>query len=380
MKLVTFAQSPQDIKECQQASLVRDVLIETRDLARLGSLSLAQACELAESARKSGLRSVLVWDVLMTERVYQAIADKLEQFPFELFDAIRVADLGAAHWVCENTTQPIHLMVEAGSHNTSALEGWLHHFGDRLERFVVSHELPEASLGEMVESLPVEFEILGAGRIELFYSPRPLLSKNFEFDQDLKIEVTSASENSHNRQFPTVETVHGTLMFLHRDRFVLNRWKIIEKLGIAATRVDLRHLSPKGHSCEGLAALSAALEAGEEIVWPVPSGAPFKHSNNTTRQFKRLRPKFALERADSVAQVIACESERFTVFRAFRRCSLDSQLRVAIPTGEELFLGSMKFQDVQRRPINSCDDDQVFFSPWIRKASPGSLLFIDSIE
>jgi putative protease len=380
MQLVTFVQSLNDIQECQQASLVRDVLVEPRDISRLGCLSLAQACELAKHAREAGLRPILVWDVLMTEWVYKRVIGKLEQVPFESFHAIRVADLGAANWVCENTTRPIHLMVEAGSHNTRALDGWLRHFGDRLERLVVSHELPEASLAAMVDSLPVEFEILGAGRIELFYSPRPLLSKNFEFDQDMKIEVTSASENSHNRQFPTIETAHGTMMFLDRDRFVLNRWKILEKLGISATRVDLRHLSPKGHSCVGLAALSRSLEIGEEILWPVPSGAPFKHSNNTTRQFNRLRPRLALERGDCVAQVIACESERFTVFRAFRRCSLDSRLRVAIPTGEELFLGSMKFQDVQRRPIESCENDQVFVSPWIRKAGPGSLLFLDSVE
>jgi putative protease len=382
MQLVTFVSSEADILECAKNSLITEVLIETQLLARVGQLSLQQAREVAELAQANGLRPILVWDILMTEPVFQKTVASLEDQFLSKFAAVRVADLGAAYWLKQKGAPKIQLILEAGSHNLTAILGWEEYFGECLQSLIVSHELPEASLQLICKSVRSPVEILGAGRVELFYSPRPLLSQNFSPGANGLIEVTSASEDSHKREFPTVESAHGTMMYLHRDRFILQRWLILEQLGLAQLRVDLRHLSGPGRAAEGIGQLVQQIETGAEIKWPVASGQPFKHSNNTTRQFGRLRSKLAGRRGlrGCVAEVVASETECYTVYKVIRAASLVGPFRFEFTTGDELVLEKLSLRDLEDQPVSYCEEDQILLSPWVRKAGPGSLVFVEGVE
>jgi putative protease len=324
------------------------------------------------------LNPVLVWDILMTQAQFRRIESDLIPADFEHFYAIRVADLGAAHWVVSKTSRSVELICEAGSHNIDALCAWCDIFKDRLSRLVVSHEIPESDLAELCRQVPGSVEILGAGRIEMFYSPRPLLSKNFELGSDGTREVTVSSPDSHNRPFPVVETVHGTMMYLHRDRFILDRWRKFVDMGVASLRVDLRHLSAPGHSAEGIEAIVQSIENAEVPGWPRATSAPFRQANNTLRSSARIRERLDRVRSSAcVAQVIASESERYTVFQVVRAAEIKSGLQVIVPTGEELVLPTTNFRDSRNNPVVSFVPGQILVTPWIRKLVPGSVLMTE---
>ena len=96
------------------------------------------------------------------------------------FSAIRVQDIGAAEWVRNELPEiPIHFIAETGNHNLTGLLRWHKYFGQQLQRFVLSSELPISTLIIYCRSLTVPCEILAVGKILLFYTPRKLLS-NFE--------------------------------------------------------------------------------------------------------------------------------------------------------------------------------------------------------
>jgi putative protease len=311
----------------------------------------------------------------MTQAEFRTIAAGLSAADFKRFSAIRVADLGAAHWVINNTDRNIELICEAGSHNIDALCVWCNIFKDRLVRLVVSHEIPENDLVDLCREVPCKVEILGAGRIEMFYSPRPLLSNNFELGPDGQKEVTVSSPDSHNRPFPVVETAHGTMMYLHRDRFILDRWKKFMEMGVASLRVDLRHLSGAGHAAEGIEAVVHAIEEMEVPQWPNPTSAPFRQANNTLRSSARIRERLDRVRSSAcIAQVIASETERYTVFQVMRASEIRNGLQVIIPTGEEMVLPTTNFRDSKNNPVLSFVPGQVLVTPWIRKLVPGSVL------
>lgn len=373
--ITTFVKSAADLERVAPLPLVRDVLIEPIQLARLGSLEWPAALRLAEDAQKKSLSPVLVWDILMTQAQFREIASGLMPAEFLHFSAIRVADLGAAHWVVNNTDRQIELICEAGSHNIDALRAWCDIFKDRLSRLIVSHEIPENDLVELCREFPCRIEILGAGRIEMFYSPRPLLSKNFELGADGRKEVTVSSPDSHNRPFPVVETSHGTMMYLHRDRFILDRWKKFIEMGVASLRVDLRHLSAPEHAAEGIEAIVQSLENSEVPGWPRATSAPFRQANNTLRSSARIRERLDRVRSSAcVAQVIASESERYTVFQVVRAAEIKNGLQVIVPTGEELVLPTTNFRDSKNNPVASFVPGQILVTPWIRKLVPGSVV------
>jgi putative protease len=373
--ITTFVTSPDDIERVADLPLVRDVLIEPLQLARLGNLEWPATLGLAALAQTKSLNPILVWDILMTQAEFRTIASALRAEDFARFGAIRVADLGAAHWVINNTDRNIELICEAGSHNIDALCVWCDIFKDRLVRLVVSHEIPENDLADLCRQVPCRIEILGAGRIEMFYSPRPLLSKNFELGADGRKEVTVSSPDSHNRPFPVVETGHGTMMYLHRDRFILDRCKKFIEMGVASLRVDLRHLSSVGHADDGIEAVVRAIESMEVPHWPHATSAPFRQANNTLRSSARIRERLDRVRSSAcIAQVIASESERYTVFQVVRASEIKSGLQVIIPTGEEMVLPTTNFRDSSNNPVSSFVPGQVLVTPWIRKLVPGSVL------
>ena len=180
--------------------------------------------------------------------------------------AVRVRDLGAAMWVREQHPElPLQLVAETGSHNYESLLGLWEAFAPALERLTLSCELTEQEVRDLVGRLPVPCEVLGAGRILLFYSPRPLLRGHFESDaeDDGWIEVSSQSEESGSRPFPTLETSHGTMMFYNKDLFQLDRLQGLLGAGLHSVRIDMRHLGAREDVTDGLVELCAAMASGE---------------------------------------------------------------------------------------------------------------------
>ncbi|HEY9299093.1 MAG TPA: U32 family peptidase, partial [Phormidium sp.] len=174
----TFISSIPDLERCINAPNLQEVLLEPTLLARQGKLTENQVQTLAGEALQRGLRPVLVWDILMPERVMNDVCEALKSWDFSQFAAIRVADPGVAYWLkIHFPKMPLQLIVETGNHNIESLLGWCEIFDETLERLILSIELPEEKLIEYCQKLPVACELLGIGQILLFYSPRSLLAE-----------------------------------------------------------------------------------------------------------------------------------------------------------------------------------------------------------
>ncbi|MEB3278552.1 MAG: U32 family peptidase [Lyngbya sp.] len=389
MQFNTFVSSISDLERCVKAPNLQEVLLEPLLLARQGKLSLEETEFLASEAVKRSLHPVLVWDILMPEEIMMEICQKISQYNLSKFSAIRVCDPGAAWWVKSHFPQlKIQLIVETGNHNLEALQGWCEVLSGSLERLVLSIELPEAKLIEYCQKLPVACEILGVGRILLFYSPRSLLSKHISVKSSEEIrylETTVASEESQNRPFPTLETVHGTFMFLDKDQFILDRLESLEKAGLHTVRLDLRHLSPDENFDENFAVNVDKI--CREILdnpttlktqWPRPIRAPFFKANRTTSIFNRMKSKAKLaayRNEIGLAEIVAVESKTAVIFYALQPFEFSQINSLILPTGEERELPEdIQFRNLNGEVITKCDREQILIANWFKKAMPGSLL------
>lgn len=398
MRFNTFVSSPADIKAALQAINVGEVLIEPALLAREGKLSLDDADRLAQTADSNGIRPVLVWDALMPQRQMAATTRALTQRNLRLYSAIRTADPGVAFWLKEQFPDvKIQLLVETGSHNFESLRGWEQTFAGSLERLVLSIELPEEKLIDYCRRLTVNCEVLGVGRILLFYSPRALLSSHVSDVEDgVVLSTDHEEEGGHSslrtplntvvrpqkaldRAFPTLETVHGTFLYLDKDQFILDRLDRLREAGLHMLRLDLRHLSGPNRSAEGIAAICKQFFCDPSRLrqeWPRPTQSPFFKTNRTTAQFSRMKSPLHERRDQScLAEIIGGDKDHYVVYQALRDFAVSQVECIVLPTGdEEIVQSNVRFRDRDSQPLHRCHADQIIVSDWIKNAVPGSLL------
>ncbi|MBV7334881.1 U32 family peptidase [Chloroflexi bacterium TSY] len=393
MRFNTFVASSTDVELCVEAPNLREVLIEPALLARQGKLSPTQTLELARLASNLGLRPVLVWDALMPETTMNTTCSELLQWDLTPFSVIRVCDPGVGWWIAENMPcMPLHLICETGNHNLEALQGWCEIFGQQLERLILSVELPEAKLMEYCQALPVECEVLGAGSIPLFYSPRSLLAQHFS-PEEASIQgngepsfifATVSSDDATHRSLPTLETSHGTFLFLDKDRFILDKLSGLEQAGLHTVRLDLRQMNSLESESTGDVAAEIVKICRNALTnpellrtrWPRKTHAPFFKSNRTDAQFKKMKSKITQFRDETcLAEIIAGERGKYVLFSALKPFMSQTAKTVLMPTGERFALPeTISFRSTNGEPIDSVDTDQLLITDWFRKAVPGSLI------
>ncbi len=375
MQFNTFVSSVDDLERCVNAPNLPEVLLEPTLTARLGELPENRVYSLASEAVQRGLRPVLVWDVLMPEHNMTLICDRLWQWDLSYFGAIRVCDPGAAYWLKINFPEiPLHLIVETGNHNLESLRGWCEIFSGSLERLVLSIELPEDKLIEYCQTLPVACELLGVGQILLFYSPRSLLAEH-----SLTHKATAAFAETPNRHFPTLQTVHGTFMFLDKDQFIVDKLAALQSAGLHTVRLDLRHLGGDGdvavdidRICQRIVSDPASLR----VTWPRETRAPFFRANRTTALFPRMKSKQSKYRNDvCLAEVLAGERRKYVVFYTLRPFEVSLIKSMMLPTGEEIEVPQgVAFHNLDGELLDTFEPEQIIVTNWIKKAMPGSLL------
>ena len=292
LKLTAIPSSPSDLPFLAELRGLVEVQIMHRALARFGACDTATCVGMAAQARSRGLKTVLVWDILADDAALDqgaALAASLTEGPF---DALRVQDPGIAVWVKEKIPHvPLQLSLEAGNHNVAGIEAWVQRLGP--ERVALSNELPLDLVTTIsrVTGIPVEIQALG--RLQVFYSPRKLVSPLENDGTEEEFErarfITSIRER---KSFPILENRHGTFMFYEKDLFLLPHLPEIEAAGVAFARFDLRYQAVSGL----LPALRDYLADpnSENLACVKTHLAPkltrgFFKSNRTDKQFKKLK-------------------------------------------------------------------------------------------
>ena len=379
MQFNTFVSSTADIDACARTSSVREVLIETKALAREGRLTTSQAVELATYARLKNLSPVLVWDILMTEEEFAVCSQTVRSLPLNTFDAVRVQCMGAARFVKEHLPlTPIQLIAETANCNLPTLQLWTRILGAQLVRIILSIQLPGEKIAEYVRALPVPCEVLGAGRILLFYSRRNLLAKHFgDLDESWR-EVLAETDRSGNRPYPVIDNVHGTFMYLDKDQYIFHKTADLEDAQPAFLRIDLRHLSEfpeSAHDIERIAVSATEQPETLRTSWPRPTIAPFFKSNLTTKQFKRLKSEVQINRDEScVAEVVGAERENHCVMRAMQAFSLPATFNIMDPSGAVVPCEFTSVKRINGTETTTVEADEVVITPWFKRVSPGALL------
>jgi putative protease len=383
MNLTGFAQNSHDLS-LLKSSGITEVILGMREFSRFGKLDGPTFVRLAGDATRLGMRVIFDWDILMTEETFQKTITEIPVW-IELADAIRVQDPGAFQWSLNNTALPIHFIAESGNHNLEALRGWCEAGGNRMERMILSIELSRDSIREYCEKLPVPCELLGLGRILLFYSPRSLLAplnpERIALNED--IEALGESEESPHKGFPVLENRHGTFMFHIKEFCLIDYASDLEGLGLSWLRIDQR-FTERNFTPEAVKVVKReAMFENFKSEYPQDLMRGFYHVNKSDVLFPKLKNmRLQNRQGDFLGEVLEAEkgSHLAILIKNPRGIKLGDKFTIVHPKGE-IFEGEVRsLRNVNLEEVSEVVQDDLALIPYMNGVWVKSQLFFRSVN
>lgn len=357
-----------------------EVLIEHRDLARLGWLDEAQTLGAAQQAHDMGHRAVLVWDTLVDDRELANRAAIVRALGPDKFDAVRVTDPGVARYVRQQWPHwPLQLGLETGNHNRVGILAWAAELAP--ERLILSNELPLDLIRDIRQQLQTPIEMLALGRLLIFYTPRKLIDPFSHEHVPATIRQRFITSEEDRKHFPLVENRHGTFMFYEKDLFLLPYLAEMDAAGVDWVRLELKfyqrtHLTAPLHAY--LAGDTNALANLKAQLAPRLTRGFFK-SNRTDKQFERLK-NFHLTPPDSaehVATVLESRKKHYVALQTHGPIQCGESLRFVIPEGESLQHTITWLRNAAGDAFPVANSPGLWLINHGRRLSPGTKVFRD---
>lgn len=375
MKFVCYAD-----KNITDSDLYRgydEVILPLEELSRHGTWSLSEGESIAAILSGEN-RIILDWDILLTEDGFSHYDAIIKGIDLELFSAIRVQDIGILQYVLEHTDLPIQLVLDAGNRNTPGILKWVELVGKRLDRLILSPELSREDLERIRQAIKCPLEILGLGKILLFYSPRNLLSPLFT-GKSGAIEAEGKSEESPHRGFVLIENQHGTFMYNPKDLNVMTYLDDLKTIGIDFLRVDNRGLGEEQQTRLMNKNFSEFVENHQR---PMIKG--FFHKNKTDILFKKLKNQKLQERNKNyigdIVDVIKNQQLALNKTNQSRSLKVGDYLQMITPEGKEKEFQITSLLDCVGRELREKEDEGLVIIPYPANLSVKTAVFWKNIE
>lgn len=361
-------------------------VLGTRALSRVSEYTWEDALDIAKKLRAYG-KVFLQWDILMTQSCFKGLSVQLASHWDDIlanFDGLRVQDTGALFWLKERGyTGEIHYICENGNHNLSGLLSWYAFWPERITRLVLSPEFPAQTLIELKETIPCELEVLGAGNILLFYTPRHLVaplyqdSNSNQNDMDLEeFRVSGTSEESPHKGFPIIDNTHGTFMFNIKEQYIFSEEDKLQELCELTFRID--------YPIEALSTfqwemLLVGNHEGFQHSRTMGQSKGFFRTNKTEVLFKKLKNHRLQDRDSSylgdVVDVKKKEHLAILIKANDSSLKVGDEIRLLSPEGREKIVSLKSLWDADRENRDSFRSGQIAFIPHVGGISVRSMVF-----
>lgn len=389
MKLVTYIEELNDIKLFEHKNV--ELIFATKELSRLGKNLISETASFLKVAKEENIDLVFEWDILMTQSDFESRLNDLMSVEINDFKAIRLQDPGAVNYILENTNLPIQLILENGNHNFEAIDQWVQFIGDRLDRVVLSIELPKEKIKDYCERLSCNVEFYGLGQILIFYTPRNLLSPLYKDHEDSITKgvhnnflmANGESEESPHKGFPLVENNHGTFMFHVKDQCLLEHIAELESFGLSHFRVDLRrtdkeNLIPSITNLIENFDISEAKEIknlyGNEVI------KGYYNVNKSDVLFPKLK-NYRLQKREGefIGNVVEVSKDKYIVIdvKNYFISNEMTQLKIETPEGKEKLIELKWLKDINLNEVDKISKGELAVIKYFSGIVPMSAVYRD---
>ena len=342
-----------------------EVLLGTSALSKAGALSdneFLQACDAIKSVDRL---PVLIWDRIEKDTELEGKIQFLSAW-LPNIAAIRVQDPGVASAVREAFPDlALQLSLEGSSPNHRSIQRWSEIL--KPDRLILSNQLPLVQIQSLEsQSLPA-LEIPVLGPLEVFYSPRLLLSEDGRAR-----ELTAISEERPRQTNLLLQNTSGTVMFHSRDLFLLDQIDLIAKAGVTWVK-----LAPSSvEQCEMLSACHSKEDFQQlKTKWPVKVTRGFFSANRTDRPLKRLLNRhLAPYREQAIGQVVEGKKGSHILIELTHQLQLPVKLKLLNPEGRDYEFVLEQLHSLEQVPVGPEVGPGLYLSSWTKGALARSLL------
>ena len=322
----SFLQKLESSIAADSKNFLGEILIYPAALSKYGNFELSDFA--AGLPDLKGRKLVLVWDLLPDDEqlLEQSLILKSWLKFFKQSSqiiSIRFQDPGVGFFLQQNHPDlKLQLSLERFSHNLHSASCWEKIFQPQLEKIILSNLTPLSTIQEWLKTIKTPTELLGIGRLEIFYSPRKLVSgvANFangenasqdSIQQQLKIESIDRLGSWNG----LVQNSRGSVLFNAKDICVLDCLTDIKAAG-----VDCLRLEP--YQLEQFAFIEKALKTNWDILanlWGTNHIAGFLKVNRTDAQFRMLKNKnLKAEDKEEIGVVIERQFDLIAKLHSFK--------------------------------------------------------------
>lgn len=384
MKVVTYVESLNEL-DFIFSSGVREVIISPRPLSRFGKVTLADTPSLAQECRARGIKAVLEWDILMTQKVFEHKKKDVNSL-LRYFDIVRVYDVGALNFLMSKCECMIQLILEHGNHNLRSIQGWATEIGKRLDRIVLSYELDKNSIARYLSELSVPLEFYGIGPMPLSYTPRKLLGPLFNHGND-DVFVYASSEESPHKDMPVYQNEHGTFIFYMKDHSVLQHFDELSEMGLDVIRVHLTKREDKELLPQIVGLANCFNENLCDNIMKLYSKITFRgfyNKNSSTKIFHKLKNEFISKHYDYcqsgyVGEVIDVQKKKYMgiMIKTDEIVTKGALLIFRTPEGKEKRLEVHELFDSSYSPIDVAQKGRLAYMAHLGGVSTRTAVFLD---
>lgn len=366
MKSVISIDSIADLNHAIEAG-VNEVIISTKEFSRLGKFPIADLDKAIELTQNAHTDIVFNWDILMTDDMFMQQSLEISKLDLKKFKAIRLQDPGALEYILETTNYSVQWIVETGNHNLIGLKSWVSYIGNKLDRLVLSIEIPKERLQVYLQELSCDTELLVLGRILLFYTPRNLLTPLYHDHDDKKMQpihsdflmASGNSEESPHKGFPIVENRHGTYMFHIKDHYLMENLPELREMKLNYARIDLSELSLLGQVASMIK--DGVADKSFKDIYPKDVIRGFYSVNKTDILFKKLK-NHRIQRQDKNyrGKVLESLKESHLAIQVQQgKINCGDQLKFISPEGKMKELEIKNLRNIAGKDIESLEEGEI---------------------
>ncbi|MBL0691581.1 MAG: hypothetical protein JJV97_04555 [SAR324 cluster bacterium] len=202
------------------ASQLTHFIVHTSELSKQGTVSLASISGLLKLFTASQKKILLQIDIPCFNDDLPILVNSLGEF-IEQGVVLRIEDVGLARLLLTRYPNMLwHLILAYHSKTALAWQGWIKYFGNSLKRLVISAEIPYLDLKNQQIIFKkthknVDIEILGAGKLTIFYSTRTI-------DSEVGHYQLSQPERDNTPNLRMFKSKHGFCVYFGQDIFILD--------------------------------------------------------------------------------------------------------------------------------------------------------------
>ncbi len=342
MKLVTYISNIKDIDEFNH--LISDGIVATSEFSIRGTLSIENAINIINALKRSNIRPILELDTLVVEQDFDRYFFILNQLIKESeVELVRVKDIGVFNRIIREFKElKIQLILENSYHNLNGLLKLVSCFGMRIDRLIISSQLPRETISLFSSNLKVPIEVLMLGELGVFYSPRKLLRSIFNDDDKDELKAVISSREGNLVNLVTTTNRHGTSIVGRYMRSLLEHIDDLKNSGTDFVKIDVRGAKSEIYLIKEIGLFirdgneNRLIDIHRSLNRKTVPG--FFNANKTDLIFKKLKnDKISRDSETYIAEVLEVKKgEYIAVFLQNSRYSLSlgQEIKISTPEGK----------------------------------------------